>query len=210
MPSNITWPDCPCLGWRTNEGLGHLQLPWSGGAGSLRPLTAPTAGFRTFSAPPRPASVGTSKGAKSVLHHWLHAKEKIATAAPPRAEVQFQPAVRPLPRRNSRHFRVFDIPCPQRTRNPAGNRGWQAGQWSGRSYSWRAWRECLCGPGFLPERACPGEGEHPFGNWSRASLSSKFEEMGPAGRGAIPNIEGVRTFSMAARHAANRALRTLK
>jgi HEAT repeat protein len=37
-----------------------------------------------------------------------------------------------------------------------------------------------------------------------------IEEMGPAGRSAIPNIEAVRTFSMAARHAANEALRKLK
>jgi hypothetical protein len=37
-----------------------------------------------------------------------------------------------------------------------------------------------------------------------------IEEMGPAGRGAIPNIEGVRTFSMAARRAANKALRNLR
>jgi hypothetical protein len=37
-----------------------------------------------------------------------------------------------------------------------------------------------------------------------------IQEMGPADRGAIPSIEGVRTFSMAARHAANKALRNLK
>ncbi len=33
-----------------------------------------------------------------------------------------------------------------------------------------------------------------------------IEEMGPAAKAAIPSIERVRTFSMAARHAANRAL----
>ncbi len=36
-----------------------------------------------------------------------------------------------------------------------------------------------------------------------------MEEMGPAAKAAVPSIERVRTFSVAARHAANRALRAL-
>ncbi len=36
-----------------------------------------------------------------------------------------------------------------------------------------------------------------------------IEEMGPTAKAAIPSIERVRTFSMAARHAANRALRAI-
>jgi hypothetical protein len=61
----------------------------------------------------------------------------------------------------------------------------------------------------LDSAGAPGSASGSGADLELISAIEALEAMGPAAKAAIPSIERVRTFSMAARHAANRALRAL-
>ncbi len=61
----------------------------------------------------------------------------------------------------------------------------------------------------LDSVAAPGSPGGQGGDRQLVGALEAIEEMGPTAKAGIPSIERVRTFSMAARHAANRALRAI-